>query len=157
MDLIGPPVTPLLHREEYPITIMLDQENKYPELTAALVLKESDGNLNAIGDKHLVNKAYGPLQIRQPAVDDVNRRFGTHYKAQDCLGNLELSVWIFNRYMEIYATDTRLGRPVTDEDRARIWNGGPNGYKNRQTVAYWRDAHNYILVARANSTQPKVV
>ena len=126
-------------------------ENRYPELIKALIRKESVGDLYAIGDKHLVNKAYGPLQIRQPAVDDVNRVYATHHKAEDCLGNLELSIRIFHRYMEIYATEARLGRPVTDEDRARIWNGGPSGWKRRSTVAYWRDVHNKLLAIREAS------
>lgn len=88
----------------------------------------------------LANKAYGALQIRQPAVDDVNRVFGTHYKAQDCLGNRGLSIWIFNRYMDIYATPKQIGRPVTDQDRMRIWNGGPKGWFKDSTVSYWNEA-----------------
>jgi hypothetical protein len=39
--------------------------------------------------------------------------------------------------MARYATSKRLGRPVTDQDRARIWNGGPNGYKKKATLGYW--------------------
>lgn len=149
MDLISPADISLQYLVEPPTITMQEEENKFPILVEAMMRKESDCDVNAIGDKHLANKAYGCLQIRQPAMDDINRRFGTNYKAEDTLGNKELSIWTFYRYMEIYATEARLGRPVTDEDRARIWNGGPNGYKRRQTVAYWRDLHNRILDVRA--------
>ena len=39
--------------------------------------------------------------------------------------------------MKRYATKSRLGHEPTDEDIARIHNGGPNGYKNPATVKYW--------------------
>ena len=115
-------------------------------LIKALIQNESadrnypNGNDRAIGDIHLPDPAYGALQIRQPCVDDVNRANGTHYVAKDMLGNRALSIWVFNKYMDLYATEARLGRPVTDEDRARIWNGGPNGWKTDMTVAYWNNA-----------------
>lgn len=107
------------------------------KLVDALIQVESGGSDNAIGDKHLTDKAYGCLQIRKPCVDDVNKVFGTNYKAQDCLGNRQISLYIFDRYMELYAVERKLGRPVTDEDRARIWNGGPTGWKRDSTIPYW--------------------
>ena len=39
--------------------------------------------------------------------------------------------------MKRYATEHRLGRKVTQEDIARIHNGGPNGYKKESTEKYW--------------------
>lgn len=106
-------------------------------LVTAMIQVESLGNDCAIGDTNLDHHAYGCLQIRQPCVDDVNRVNGTNHKAEDMLDNRDLSVWVFHKYMEIYATEKRLGREVTNEDRARIWNGGPNGYKNPNTLGYW--------------------
>lgn len=112
-------------------------------LIQACIAQESGDNSHlkgddaAIGDKTLANQAYGCLQIRQPVLTDVNSRFGTTYKPTDMLNNRTLSVWIFNAYMLIYALPQRLGRPVTDQDRARIWNGGPNGYKIAATQKYW--------------------
>lgn len=90
-------------------------------LVEALIQVESSGNIYALGDLKLVDKAYGCLQIRQPVCDDVNKAFGTKYKAQDMLGNKELSVWVFTKYMEIY------GKDCTDEQKARMWNSGPSG------------------------------
>lgn len=113
-------------------------------LISALIKVESGGDDGAIGDKQLKNKAYGCLQVRQPCVDDVNRVCGTNYRAEDCLDNRELSLWIYNRYMEIYATAERLGRDVTLEDKARIWNGGPNGHKKKSTKRYWTKVKKYL-------------
>ncbi len=107
-------------------------------LIACMVQVESRGNARAIGDRHLKNKAYGPLQIRKPACDDVNKRFGKAYAPEQCLGNLELSTEIFHLYMKMYATEKRLGHVPTDEDCARIWNGGPNGWEKPSTEAYWQ-------------------
>ena len=105
-------------------------------LVNAIIQKESHGDDFAIGDTKLRNMAYGPMQIRQPCMDDVNRVCGTSYSAQDCLGNRELSIWVFHRYMEIYATEKRLGHEPTDSDRAAIWNGGPNGGQNPKAQTY---------------------
>jgi hypothetical protein len=106
-------------------------------LIDALIEVESHGDDFAIGDKNLPNPAFGCLQIRLPVCIDVNQRFGTNIKPQDMLGNRQLSIHTFGNYMQIYATQTRIGGPVTDEDRARIWNGGPNGYQRDSTLAYW--------------------
>lgn len=109
--------------------------NNHEDLISTLIQIESTGNPDAIGDN---GKAYGILQIRQDCLVDVNKANGTEYKLDDVLGEkgVELSKWVFNEYMKIYATEKRLGRKVTDEDRARIWNGGPNGYKKSGTRGY---------------------
>lgn len=116
-------------------------------LPEAIILIESGGNTQAVGDKHLTQRAYGPLQIRQPLADDLNRFYAPEIKkrwgkkklrAEDFLGSRELSVWAWDRYTGHYATRERLGREPTDEDRARIWNGGPNGWRKPSTKKYWR-------------------
>ncbi len=99
----------------------------YGSFFDSLIMKESSGDNNAIGDKKLADHAYGCLQVRKPCLIDVNKRFGTRYQPQDMLGNRSLSVWVCQKYLEMYATRTVLGREPTDEDRARIWNGGPLG------------------------------
>lgn len=101
-------------------------------LERAIVLVESGGKLDAIGDKHLVNKAYGPMQIRKPCVDDVNRIYDQDYTPEDCLNDLELSVKIFRAYTK-YWTDRipaqRQKVPVSDKDRALVWHLGPAGWR----------------------------
>ena len=37
-------------------------------------------------------------------------------------------------YMDRYTIETRLGHPATDEDMARIHNGGPNGYSKMKSI-----------------------
>ena len=114
------------------------------ELIRAVIIVESGGDDQAIGDQHLTNRAYGPMQIRQPCVDDVNERADTDYQAEDMLGNRELSIWCFKEYMKRYATERRLGHEPTAQDMARIWNGGPNGHKKESTKRYWREVHEVL-------------
>lgn len=116
-------------------SVLADEPND--QLIAALIQHESRGDDRAVGDKNFRHKAYGCLQIRQPAVDDYNHRHGTSYKAEACLGNRALSIAICRWYIGNYATESRLGRKPTDQDKARIWNGGPNGWKTSSTLAYW--------------------
>ncbi len=78
-------------------------------------------------------EALGPMQIHRCAWEDVQLP-GEFY--EDC-AELDYSVVVFGRYMDRYATSRRLGYPPRDEDRARIWNGGPNGFKEEATVVYW--------------------
>jgi hypothetical protein len=113
-------------------------------LIEAIIQVESGGDDNAIGDRHLINKAYGPMQIRKPYVDDVNRIYKTTYRAEDCLGNRDLSIDLFKKYMAIYATAKLLGHEPTQEDMARIHNGGPNGWKKLSTVPYWYKVKKYL-------------
>jgi hypothetical protein len=98
------------------------------KLIAALIQVESQGNDNAIGDRSLADHAYGCLQIRKPVCDDVNRVYGKGIKAQDMLGNRALSIDTFRKYVGIY-------RCATDEEKARIWNGGPSA-KRKGTAMY---------------------
>ena len=106
-------------------------------LIEALIHVESHGKDDAVGDRQMKEKAYGCLQIRKPCVDDVNRRFGTQIKVESLVGNRSLSVWVCKKYIEMYAARDRLGREPTMEDMARIWNGGPNGWKKESTRPYW--------------------
>jgi hypothetical protein len=107
------------------------------DLVAALIQVESGGDDDAVGDRRLAHHAYGCLQIRQPVCDDVNQRFGTNYQAEQCLGNRELSIGICRLYIGAYATAERLGHEPNDENRARIWNGGPTGWRRAATKKYW--------------------
>ena len=54
----------------------------------------------------------------------------------------EYSKKVVLAYWNRYATMKRLGRTPTDEDRARIHNGGPNGYKKDSTLKYWKKVQN---------------
>ena len=71
-------------------------------------------------------------------MQDVNRIIGrnafTHFDAFDPDRAYEM----FCVYVRHYAVERRLGSAPTWEDAARIWNGGPNGYKKVATEKYWR-------------------
>lgn len=128
------------------------------ELLEALIQVESGGNDRAFGDRHKKEKAYGPLQVRQPCVDDVNRRYGTKIEAKNLLGDRATSMWVCQKYVEMYATPKQLGKEPTLEDMARIWNGGPGGWKRSDTLGYWSKVKRQmqkIEIARAERPAAK--
>ncbi len=106
------------------------------KLIAALIQHESRGDDMARGDLNLKDKAYGCLQIRQPAMTDA---LGASHRAEECLGNRKLSIEVLKKYLARYATTKRLGHEPTDEDKARIWNGGPTGWQKESTKKYWKE------------------
>lgn len=106
-------------------------------LMPLLIQVESSGQNGLVGDKDRYHKAYGPLQIRQPVCDDYNRVHGTKVQAQDCRHDLRLSKKICRWYLKFYAAEKHLGRKPTIEDCARIWNGGPDGWREGKTKPYW--------------------
>jgi hypothetical protein len=112
------------------------QNGPSDRLIQALIRVESSGNTRAIGDKERDHKAYGPLQVRQLVCDDINNRYHTNYRAEDCLGNVALSITIFKKYVIMWAKESRLGHIPTDADYARIWNGGPEGWRRKATEGY---------------------
>lgn len=94
---------------------------------------ESGCNPNAVGDDL---KSIGILQIQEAYVKDAAEHAEKNWVHMDALDELT-AIRIFRAYMDRYATEERLGRPVTFEDIARIHNGGPNGYKKQSTIPYW--------------------
>ena len=102
---------------------------------------ETSGKLGPISGDN--GAALGPLQIHRGCWEDAN--IGGKYS--QC-ADLEYSKRVFRAYMKRYATKKRLGRTPTLEDMARIWNGGPNGYKKSATIKYW----NKVKCAMKNAT-----
>lgn len=105
----------------------------YAQLIAALIVVESQGNDQAVGADR---KSYGPLQITDVCREDVNRIARTNYTREDCFDR-DKSIEMFHVYIAHYCTRARLGRDPRWEDVARIWNGGPDGWKESATLAYW--------------------
>ncbi len=122
---------------DYPSVVLMQaiaqKESKNNEHVSPGDKKDKDGNPRSPSEW-----AYGHLQIRSKCITDVNNKFGTHFRSVDCQGNRALSEWVFREYINMYATKKLLGHTPTNEDMARIWNGGPNGYKSSLTVSYWR-------------------
>ena len=103
-------------------------------LLDAICQVESNCDSTAVGDN---GNAIGAYQIWYAYwYDAVEYDPSIGGKYEDCY-NKDYSEKIINAYWKRYANEKRLGRKVTDEDRARIHNGGPNGYKKEATVGYW--------------------
>lgn len=98
----------------------------YEALWTATCKVESNFNAYAIGDKHLRNKSYGIVQIRQSRLDDYYRQTGIRYSTKDMF-NPEKSKEVFM----FYARGSNL------EKIAREWNGGHKGMNKKATIKYW--------------------
>lgn len=122
------------------LALILPALSARANLITALVAVESSGNIHAVGDAGL---AHGPMQIHQAVLDDYHRLTGIRITRAGCY-NLATSVRICDAYLTHYATAKRIGRPPTDEDRARIWNGGPTGWKKPATLKYWRKVQQHL-------------
>jgi hypothetical protein len=100
------------------------------DLVSAIHKVESGGRVGKIiGDG---GKALGPLQIHVENWKDAvefDKTIGGKYS--DCQ-DLGYSKKIFKAYLDRYAKNK------SDEAKARIWNGGPNGAKIKGTVGYWQ-------------------
>ena len=103
----------------------------------AIANKESNMNPDAIGDKNLKHKAYGIMQVRKPAMLDVNKAFGTNYTEEDLMrldprAIAEVGVGYLAVARDKYGASS-FG------EMAAIYNGGPNGVNNSKAMNYARD------------------
>jgi hypothetical protein len=105
------------------------------ELIDALVHVESKGKVDAIGDN---GNAVGCLQIWPSVIQDVNRVYKTKYTLADGYNEAK-SRDICKKYLDHYGKSytKKTKKTPTNEVYARIWNGGPAGYKKTATVKYW--------------------
>ncbi len=88
--------------------------------------------------------AAGIVQIRPTCLKDINRiarlegldlRF-TSADRYDVRQSRRMWKLYLKHYGELYRRTT--GRDPTDQVYARIWNGGPRGYRKGATLRYWR-------------------
>lgn len=103
-------------------------------LFSFLVLLESSGNDRAVDSSGL---CWGPVQIKEIYVRDVNRIAGTSYRHEDAPDRAK-AFDMFKIYVSHYATEARLGRPPSWEDAARIHARGPNGWRDPRAIPYWK-------------------
>ncbi len=99
-------------------------------LLIAIMAVETGGHpdpLNASGDN---GASIGCMQIQKAVVDDVNRVYGLNYSYEDRT-KLGASMRICRHYLEYWGGvyERKTGKKATIEVFARIWNGGPNGWK----------------------------
>ena len=115
-------------------------------LIAAMIAVESGGDDLAI---NRAEQAIGCLQIRPAIIWDVEKILGRTI-SQHIAYDREASIEILEFYLGHYATPALLGHEPTVEDMARIWNGGPDGWKKPETVIYWHKVkHTMDAQARA--------
>lgn len=111
-------------------------------LIPVLMVQESGNNPQAIGESGEV----GVLQIRQCVVDDVNRIYGSSWKLHHCKSPViskEICYAYLSYWGEKYRTET--AKKPTYEIYARIWNGGPDGWKKDRTTDYWKEVEVRLL------------
>ena len=103
-----------------------------------LIAVESSGNDRAIGDQ---GRAVGCLQVHMITVRDVNRITGGRFTARARYSRAS-SVAMATAYLTYYGRryERITGKAVTAEVLARIWNGGPDGWRKAATLPYWRKA-----------------
>ena len=107
--------------------------SRHVKLMAAMCEVESNGDCSKVGKVGEL----GCYQIRECFWLDAlewDSSIGGEY--EDVIDR-EYAEKVIYAFWERYANEKRLGRPVTDEDRARMHNGGPNGYKKTKTIKYW--------------------
>ena len=125
------------------ITLGNQPKEDYNKLLSAICKVESNCDPTAVGDN---GNAIGAYQIWYDYwYDAVTFKNDDELKLSDgyksCYDK-DYSEKVVLAYWERYATIKRLKRTPTDEDRARIHNGGPNGYKKDSTIKYWRKIQN---------------
>ena len=106
------------------------------KLIEALEQVESNGDVLAIGD---YGKAYGCLQIWNVVIKDVNRISKSNFKHKDAFNRdkaFKIAEIYLNYWGKVYERKT--GKKVTNEVYARLFNGGPSGYKKKSTIKYWK-------------------
>ena len=113
-----------------------------PQLIAALIAVESGGAALEIGDG---GRAYGCLQIHAGVVKDVNRVFKRNFRHKDAFDPAKAQE-ICRLYLIHYATPLCVGKSDEEvaEICARIWNGGPRGYRKQSTLKYWKKVRKHI-------------
>ena len=103
--------------------------------------------LESSGDKHAQGKdgEIGCLQITRACVEDVNRIYkleGTDeeyfiWDAYEIKESKEMCKKYLSHWGSKYEQEAKAMGQSTFETYARIWNGGPKGYKKDATDKYW--------------------
>ena len=109
-------------------------------VSAALIFAlhgaESDMRHHSKSGDH--GRAHGVLQIHSKVLHDVDRIYGLHY-TQKSTEREDTAEEICRLYLQYYGKEYKehTGKPPSDEVLARIWNGGPTGYRKHRTKRYW--------------------
>jgi hypothetical protein len=116
------------------LTLLLQLTTQQQELVDAIIMVESNGNDEAVGDN---GNAIGCLQIWKIYHTDAIERSGIGGSYKDCY-NREYAIKVFDAYMRRYAREAWTDPKQFDAEKvARIHNGGPKGYRKQATLKYW--------------------
>ncbi len=119
---------------QFALTLMLQLTAQQQELVDALIIVESSGQDDAVGDN---GKAIGCLQIWEIYWIDATERSGIGGSYKDCFKR-DYAIKVFDAYMKRYAREAWTNPEKFDAEKvARIHNGGPRGYKKKATKKYW--------------------
>jgi len=110
-----------------------NQEIIQDPLIAAIIQVESGGDTLAYNSKE---DAVGCLQIRPIMVREVNRLLGKDSFTLDDRWSKVKSIQMFNILRSHL-------KGASDEQIARVWNGGYNGHNIPQTLQYWSKVKQY--------------
>ena len=102
---------------------------------AAMRHVESGGNDRAVGD---AGRSRGPLQCGRAAWNEACR-YGRVKWDYDRLA------WSYPHSARVVGWYAARWGAKTDEQVARIWNGGPGGAKKRATLSYWRQVQKVLV------------
>lgn len=122
-----------------PLRVLVDAR-----FLAALAAVESGGDDDAVNERE---DAHGRYQIRAAALADANRILCTSYTLADC-HDPAVAARIVRAYLGHYGAALSAPTPTA---LARIWNGGPNGYKRDATRGYAERFHRAYLEARRHA------
>jgi hypothetical protein len=87
--------------------------------------------------------AFGCLQISRCVLADVRRITGERFTPSQCFDRFT-SLSVCTSYLRHYCTKERLGHEPTVEDMARVWVGGPDGWKKESTLPYWAKVQEHL-------------
>jgi len=101
------------------------------KLISALIIVESNGKEDAIGDNGL---AVGILQIHPIMVHEANRILRKEVYNYEDRKNKQKSIEIAKIYFQ---SRLKYNNTFSYEELARQWNGGPSGHLKDLTIQYW--------------------
>lgn len=105
------------------------------EFVRAIHVVETSGRLGGIkGDS---GKAFGPLQIHFACWRDSGVK-GAYSRCAD----YNYSVTVLTGYLNRYARNAIKSHDY--QTLARVWNGGPMGYRNEKTIEYWKKVKKHL-------------
>lgn len=127
-------VDPWAHvHESVPPKPVVPPPDPLDNLIHAMMMVESGGAVNVIGDKNLINKAYGCMQIRYGVLADINALWRTKYTLNNlldpsgCVLSKKMCKDYFTKILPRYLPGKR---PPTHIECMRAWNGGPGTMKS---------------------------